>query len=165
MATLGDWRTNTIMTWDDQKVSDHGRSPLTESVERLGTDKRMANGTLRRQYIGTKRTWTCSWENLPSSNTMPPGLPAGFLMMKTADGGMSGEQMETFYNTHPGKFRLILRRGRAIGIETPHPGDAVLPYEDANFYIANVMITEFSKEVRKRGATDLWAVNVTLEEV
>lgn len=161
MPTLGDWTTNTIMLWAGSKITDHGRSPLTESYNRIGVDKRMANGTLRRMFINSKRTWSCSWDNLPGSNN----TPVGFTTMKTADGGLSGEQMEAFYLANPGKFRMVLKRGTAVGKATPNPAETALPYVDANFYITNVMITEFSKEIRKRGATDLWSMNVTLEEV
>lgn len=161
----GNWTNNTIMTWAGIKVSDHGRTALVQANENIATDKRMANGTLRRQFIRTKRTWSCSWENIPSSNVTPAGLPAGFGLIKTVDGGMSGEEMEAFWKANPGKFRLVVRRGKASGIAVPNPAESALPYEDTNFYIANVMITDFSKEVRKRGYVDLWAVNVSLEEV
>lgn len=146
------------MSWGGQKVSDHGRSPLSETTERIGTDKRMADGTLRRQFIGIKRKWSVSWENLPSTNSVARGI-------KTADGGMAGEDIEQFYHTTPGKFRMVLRRGSAVNIATPTPPDSALPYEDDNFYIVNVMVTGFNKEVRKRGAVDLWNVSVELEEV
>lgn len=152
------WTDNVIMTWDGNKISDHGRQPLSESTERIGTDKRMADGTLRRQYIGIKRTWQANWENLPSTNSVTNGY-------KTADGGWAGENIENFYLTTPGKFRLVLRRGSAIGKSTPTPADSALPYEDNDFYIVNVMMTEFTKEVHKRGKVDFWNLSVTLEEV
>lgn len=155
---FSDWKTNAIMTWAGTLVTDHGRGPLQESVERIGTDKRMANGTLRRQYVGLKRTWNVSWENLPSINTSTTG-------MKTADGNMSGQNIEDFYWANPGKFRMILRKGTAVGKSAPNPAESALPYEDADFYVVNVMFTDFSKEVRKRGTVDIWNVSVTLEEV
>lgn len=146
------------MSWSGQKVSDHGRSPLSETTERIGTDRRMADGTLRRQFIGIKRKWNVSWENLPSTNNAPGG-------MRTADGGMAGEDIEQFYFNNPGKFRLILRRGSAINKTAPNPAESALPYEDDDFYIVNVMFTDFGKEVRRRGAADLWSVSVSMEEV
>ena len=155
---MAGWQDNTIMLWDGNEISDHGRSPLQMSTERIGTDKRMADGTLRRQHIGVKRSWQVSWENLPSTNTVSTG-------MKTADGGWSGEQMEAFYYSTPGKFRMVLKRGSAINKATPTVADSALPYTNADFYICNVMMTEFSKEVVKRGKVDLWSVSVTLEEV
>lgn len=146
------------MLWDGNEITDHGRSPLQMSTERIGTDKRMADGTLRRQHIGVKRSWQVSWENLPSTNTVSTG-------MKTADGGWSGEQMESFYYSTPGKFRMVLKRGSAINKAVPTVADSALPYSNADFYICNVMMSEFSKEVVKRGKVDLWSVSVTLEEV
>lgn len=146
------------MTWNGVKVTDHGRSPLSENTERIGIDKRMADGTLRRQFIGVKRKWTVNWENLPSVNTVTAGY-------KTADGGMSGDDIENFYYATPGKFRMVLRRGSAIDKVAPNPADSALPYEDADFYIVNVMLTDFNKEVRKRGRVDFWNVSVSLEEV
>ena len=156
---MADWTTNTIMTWNNNKISDHGRKPLNMSTERIGTDKRMADGTLRRQHIAVKRTWSVSWENLPSTNEVINGY-------KTADGGWSGEEMEMFYQTTPGAFRMVLRRGSASGLAVPTDASTFGPnYEDDNFYGVNVMLTEFSKEVTKRGIVDFWNINVTLEEV
>lgn len=153
------WTNNTIMAWNNNKISDHGRSPLNMSSERIGTDKRMADGTLRRQHVAIKRTWTMSWENLPSSNEVVNGY-------KTVDGGWAGEDMEMFYQTTPGVFRMVLRRGSASGLSTPVGASTIgANYEDDNFYGVNVMFTEFSKEVTKRGAVDFWNINVTLEEV
>jgi hypothetical protein len=155
---MAGWKDNAIMTWAGTKVTDHGRQPLSESVERFGTDKRMADGTLRRMHTASKRTWAVTWDNIPSTNTVVTGY-------KTVDAGMSGEQIEDFYFANPGKFRLVLRRGSAKDIATPNPLESALHYEDANFYVVNVMITEFSKEVRKRGAVDFWNMSVTLEEI
>lgn len=155
---MAGWKDNAIMSWDGTKVTDHGRSPLSESNERIGTDKRMADGTLRRQYVNVKRKWSTSWDNLPSTNSVVTGF-------KTADGGMAGEDMEQFYYANHGVFRLVLRRGSAINLATPNPVDSALPYEDNNFYIANVMLTEFNKEVAKRGLVDLWTASVSIEEV
>lgn len=152
------WKDNVIMTWDDTKVTDHGRAPLSQTTERIGTDKRMHDGTLRRQHIGVKRSWSVSWENIPSTNDIAGGY-------KTVDGGMSGEEIEEFYYSHPGKFRMVLRRGSALDVATPNPAESALPYEDEDFYVVNVMITGFQKEVRKRGAVDFWNVSVELEEV
>src|SRR5688572_12094428 len=109
---MADWTTNTIMLWSGNKITDHGRETLTQNIERIGTDRRMVDGTLRRHHVGNKRTWSTSWNMLPSTNTITTGI-------KTADGGWSGEEMETFYNDTPGAFRLVLRRGSATGVTTP----------------------------------------------
>lgn len=140
------------------KLSDHNRSPLSEEVERVENKKRMANGTLRRYSVVKKRTYTCSWELLPSTNTVSGGL-------KTADGGLAGEDLEALHNNYDTPIRMILRRGSARGLSVPTVADTALPYSDDDFYIVNVMISEFSKDTVKRGKVDLWNVSITFEEV
>jgi hypothetical protein len=132
------------MFWNDngifRKVSDHGRSSLSQPVERLENKQRMVDGTLRRYSVTKKRTWSCSWDMLPSTNSKANGL-------KTADGGMAGEDIEAFHNSHDGAFDIQLRRG------------------DGSVTTATVMISDFSKEVVKRGTVDFWNLDITLEEV
>jgi hypothetical protein len=123
-----------------QRVSDHNRGPLSQDVERIERKQRMADGTMRRHTVAKKRTWSTSWENLPSTNT-GTGL-------HTADGGMAGEDMEAFQDINDGQFQMQLRAG------------------NGTVTTVTVMLSEFSKEVNKRGPnSDLWNVNVTLEEV
>jgi hypothetical protein len=129
------------------------------TTEQIGSDKRMSDGTLRRQFIGIKRTWNSTWDNVPSTNTVTNGY-------KTADGGMSGEDIESFYRSTNGKFRLVLKRGSASGLSVPTGATtAGVPYEDANFYGVDVMFTDFNKDVVKRGLVDLWNITLTMEEV
>ena len=86
--------------------------------------------------------------------------------LKTADGGMSGMELEEIAFTVNSPIRMVLRRGSARGEPVPTVPAASLPYSDDNFYIVNVMISDFSKEVIKRGQkSDLWNVSLTLEEV
>lgn len=176
------WKNNTIMTWAGNKITDHGRDTLSMSYERIGTDSRTVRGKLRRHHVALKRSWNVSWTNLPHRNDITGG-------MTTADGGWGGEQIEDFYNTTTGAFRLVLRRGSASGtyaatdravvdnthpdypksagetIVVPNPSSANLPFEDEHFYIADVMFTDFDKNVLKRGKVDLWEITLTMEEV
>lgn len=157
------WKDNAIMLWADaggtfRKITDHGRAPLSESYERIEQKTRMADGTLRRYTVAKKRSWSTSWTNLPSTNES--------LGMKTVDGGWSGKQMEEYYRDQDGPFLMVLRNGSAINKALPSlPASTVYPYEDDDFYIARVMFSDFSKDVVKRGISDLWEVNVTLEEI
>jgi hypothetical protein len=138
------WKDNTIMFWNDsgtwRKITDHGRSSLSESTERIENKQRMVDGTLRRYSVAKKRSWTCSWDNIPSTNLKTAGL-------STVDGGWAGEDMETFHNNTDGSFQVQFRRG------------------DGTVTTATVMIGDFSKEVVKRGIVDLWNLDITLEEV
>ena len=144
------WSTNPIMEWSTNggttwtKISDHGRSPLNVSVERIENRQRMADGTLRRYVTAKKRTFQTSWDNLPDKATT-------FLA-----NGQTGAWMENFHNTVDGSFLMRLRAGSDI--------DTVIT--GVNGIVVEVMITDFSKEITKRGKFfDLWNLDMSLEEV
>lgn len=142
------WYDNAIMFWYDtrntpgfRKITDHGRGPLSVSIERIEKKQRMADGTLRRHSITKKRTWSCSWEDLPNKTGV-----TGY--MTTADGGWAGEDIESFHNFFDSVFIMQLRKG------------------DGTVEAVSVMITDFSKEITKRGqGIDFWRLSITLEEV
>lgn len=174
---------------DGWKVSDHGRAALDISDNPILTDSRTANGTLRRHYIRSPKKFGLSWENLPGKNGLyepggtylvpDPENPGEFLTvtnnnyqghtfvnssgMHTADGGMCVEEMAMFWRQNRGSFLMGMRRGSASG--KPWPDVTTIPYDDDDFYITNVMITEFSINLNKRGINDLYNVSITLEEV
>lgn len=145
------WINNPIMEWWDTrgtpqwvKITEHNRSPLSVSYERLESKQRMVDGTLRRFVVGKKRTWSCSWDNLPSE--------AGTLLVN----GQGGNWMEQFHYDTDGAFLMRLRHGADQDTATN-----ALPSTQE----VKVMITDFSKEIIKRGAnTDLWSLSITLEE-
>lgn len=136
------WTDNALMFWHDgsgfKKVTDHNRSPLSVSVERLESKQRMANGTMRRYVVAKKRTWSADWSMLPSTNSKN---------FDTVDNGWAGEDIENFHNKTDGAFQMQLRRG------------------DGTVETVTVMITDFSKEITKRGVVDFWDLSITLEEV
>lgn len=134
------WKENVIMYWDQYKISDHSRSPLQESYDVVERKSRMANGTLRRYVVAKKKNWQTSWENLPSHNDV--------LNRGTVDGGIGGKEMEEFYREHSNHpFVLTLRDG------------------DGNIEEYTVILSEFSKEIVKRGAVDWYNISVEMEEV
>lgn len=144
------WTTNAGMEWSFDggstwtRVSDHGRSPINVNFERIETRTRMADGRLRRYVVTKKRTFSASWENLPDK-TVP------FLA-----NGQPGNWMENIYNTVNGSFHLRLRAG----------SDADTTITGLNGTVIEVMLTDFTKTVTKRGkAFDMWDLDVTLEEV
>jgi hypothetical protein len=136
------WDTRGTPAW--VKISDHNRSPLSVDVERIENKQRMADGTLRRYSVTKKRTWSCSWENLPSEE--------GNLLAN----GKAGSWMEQYHNDTDGSFLMRLRKGADQGKAT----------SDSSIEEVRVIISDFSKEVTKRGPnTDLWSLDITLEEV
>jgi hypothetical protein len=156
------WKNNAIMYWSDNvgnlhKISDHNRSPLSESYERIERSARMVDGSMRRYTVAKKRSWSTSWSLLPARN-VEGGL-------QTVDGGLTGYEMEWLYNINDDAFAMVLRRGSAGDKPNPNLEGLVLPHQNEDFYIARVMFTDFSKEVVHRGKNDLWNIDVTLEEV
>lgn len=149
------WTTNPVMEWRDPRpasptfnqwvlISDHARSPLSVSVERIENKQRMANGTMRRYVVAKKRTWSTSWENLPDKATT-------FLT-----NGQPGAWMETFHNDVDGAFDMRIRAGSDRDVNLGTNGGTIV----------KVMIADFSKEIVKRGIEfDLWSLDITLEEV
>lgn len=131
------WKENVIMHWDAEKVSDHGRGPLTVTPERIERKERMVDGTMRKYFVAIKHTFSTSWENLPSL----PGTNG------PVDGGLSAKEMEAFSRDVNDPFTLTLRDGQG---------------ETETF---NVYIEEFSYEINKRGVVDWWNVDLTLVEV
>ena len=124
-----------LMKWATNTITDHNRSPLSVDVERIENKQRMADGTMRKYVIADKRTFSCSWDQLPTTDA------------RTADGKWGAVAIENFYNSNPGSFSLQLFMG------------------DGTSTTYTVMFSDFSREVVKRGSTDFWNINVTLEEV
>lgn len=152
------WKENAIMYWSADngvtwnKITDHNRAPLDISTERIERSARMADGTLRRYSVAKKRTFSVSWDMLPSRRDPVRNGKSG---LNTVDGGWAGEDIESFYNTHDGVFRIKLREGTDIDKAAG----------DISMEVVNVMFTDFSKTIQKRGVVDFWALDVTLEEV
>lgn len=127
-----------LMRWDANAITDHNRSPLSVSNERIEKSNRMANGTLRKYVVADKRTFEVSWEMIPKSTA------------KTVDGYWGGDAMETFFYATKGAFTL----------ETTDADGTVETF--------TVMFQgDFGKEIVKRGTTgvDLWNVSVSMVEV
>jgi hypothetical protein len=120
---------------DGNKLSEHNRSEVSVEVERIGTDKRMANGSMRRYVVADKRTFSMSWNNLPHTSAY------------TVDGFWGGKEIETFYNKNVGSFPLRVT------------------YGDGTWDVINVMITDFKKTITKRGLYDFWNVDLEMQEV
>lgn len=151
------WQENALMYWSTDgttwhKVTDHNRQPLNITWTRGGSSDRMHDGTLRRQSVYKKRSFTISWQNLPNKAA---GTYNGKTGLPTVDGGWAGEDIETFYNTVDGPFQVKLRKGN----------DEAKDITDGTIEVVTVMIGDFSKTVNKRGVIDLWNLDITLEEV
>lgn len=125
-----------MLRFDSNAVTDHNRSELGVSIERIGNRKRMANGTMRQYYIADKRTWTVSWDNTPSTSA------------KTVDGYWGPKDIKNFVESTSGSFTLGITDKNGV---------------EVNY---TVMFTDISYDIVKRWASDeYWNISVTMEEV
>lgn len=140
------------------RLSDHSRSPLNETFNRIEQSKRMADGTLRKYNVTTKRQWSVSWDLLPSSNAY------------TVDGFMGANQLRAFYQNNVGAFNLTVVTGQpavAGDFVYSHPADKpVNQRRNYKAYQYRVHFTAFDMEYDKRGqAYDMYNVSLTMEEI
>lgn len=124
-----------FMSFGGNRVTDHNRSEVSIEVERIETQNRMANGTLRKYVVADKRRFSTDWSNVPSK--------ARF----TVDGYWGVEEIEKYYQSNPDDFTLYLN------------------YSDGRTDEFRVVLSSFSKTLVKRGAYDMYNMSVEMEEV
>lgn len=143
--------TNTYSTYSDivnngtTLPSEHSRAALAVSVNRIQTSKRMANGRMRNYVIADKRTWQTSWTMLPA------------LDKYTVDGKAGADAIEEFYNDTPGQFILTIVPGDVLD------SNGIAQITKLTHH--QVMFSDFSTSVEKRGICNMCNVSVSLEEV
>lgn len=125
-----------LVTVNGFRLTDHNRSPLEISVERIAKRVRMANGTMRQYHIADKRTFSMSWTMLPNQDS------------KTVDGFWGANSINSFFNDTEGEFELgVVKR-------------------DGSRTIYRVFFTDYGRSLTKRrGDADYYDVNLTLEQV
>lgn len=132
----------TTKVWN--KVTEHNRSDLGVSIERIEKVTRTSNGTLRKNYITDKRRFSASWTMLPSYRTL------------TVDGAWGAEDLRTFYLSNGGKESFNIRINLAkAGTDQTSSG-----YEEYT-----VVFGGCNFSVVKRGLQPHWTVSIELEEV
>jgi hypothetical protein len=126
------------------KVTEHNRSDLGISIERIEQVTRTSNGTLRKNYITDKRRFSASWTMLPSYRTL------------TVDGAWGAEDLRSFYLSDEGKTSFRIRINLAKnGADQTSSG-----YEEYT-----VVFGGCNFSVVKRGLQPHWNVSIELEEV
>ena len=135
---------DTNLGW--RKITEHNRSPITVSSNRIQKIDRMSNGTLRKFFIADKKSFSVSWTMVPSYRT------------ETADGQWGAEDLREFYKSSLGQgtFKVRFRFSK--------DGSTTATYEpDSNGY--TVIFSECSFSLNKRGINAFWDVSLSLEEV
>jgi|688.fasta_scaffold01697_4 hypothetical protein len=126
------------------KVTEHNRSAFDISTERIEKSTRMANGLLRKFFIADKKTFSLSWEMLPSYRTL------------TVDGAWGAEDLRSFYNSTEGQSSFNIRVNLAKNGSNQ---------ESSGYEEYTVVFGDCNFSVLKRGLQPFWSVSLTLVEV
>jgi len=150
-------------------LSDHNRSTIKISPERIATRKRMINGRMRSYWVADKLKISTSWNELPSrgwpaSSQLQNGINmANYSDKFTVDGGAGGNELLEWYRGHKGSFWVFLAYDRYPKfINKPNPWDRLSEYNE----VVEVFIDDFSYDIVKRGGSnmDFWDIDLSLEE-
>lgn len=126
------------------KVTEHNRSAFDISTERIEKSIRMSNGLLRKYFIADKKTFSLSWDMLPSYRTL------------TVDGAWGAEDLRSFYNSTAGTSSFDIR----INLAKDGTNQESSSYEEYT-----VVFGDCNFSVLKRGLQPFWSVSLTLVEV
>ena len=152
-------------------LTDDNRSPLEVSFDRIEYKQRMINGRMRSYHVADKKTYSASWDLIPSRSIDPNRKNLDFISEKyyNSEGTeinnssfMSADDMLEWYEDHNGEFYMILSydRQHVFGKEDEDYNKIFAACE-----IVPVFFDGFSYSVQTRGQfNDLWSVSMTLVE-
>lgn len=135
---------DTTSQW--RKISEHNRSPITVTSNRIEKAERMSNGTLRKFFVADKKNFNVSWTVLPSYRT------------ETVDGQWGAEDLREFYKSSLGQgvFKIRFRFSK--------DGSTTATYEpDSNGY--TVVFSDCTFTLNRRAVNAFWDVSISFEEV
>jgi len=173
-------------------LSDHNRSPIDVTPQRIETRQRMINGRMRSFHVADKINISVSWEMLPSRRyagdpdfDTTTGVPTNTAFENylnnpntyqefqyTVDGGAGGADILEWYENHTGPFYVYLSYDKPQNFTTNKYAHLQEYAEVVEMYISDISYT-----VNKRGHVsakndtesntgfDYWDISITLEEV
>jgi hypothetical protein len=156
-------------------VSDHNRSELSISQQRIDNKQRMINGTMRSYWIADKLIISTGWSRLPSRAFSEDiefdengNIVNENYSSYTVDGGSGGVDILSWYETHPNPFWVFLAYDK-------FKVNGISEYDKLGKYnqVVRMYFTAFDYSIEKRGSTwsngdtgfDFWNINISLEEV
>jgi hypothetical protein len=150
-------------------LSDHNRSEISFTKQRLENRQRMISGSMRSYHIADKTSVAWSWDMLPSraysgdpAYSSTGVVTTNGLTQYTVDNGAGGVDIVRWYDDHPGSFYMFLAYDRFDNFTSSE-------YSRFGQYneVIEVLFAGFDYAVVKRGGEthDFWNISVTLEEV
>ena len=124
-------------------LSDHSRSELSIDYDVIEKSQRMANGTLRKYVVAKKKSFSCSWDSLPTVTSF------------VVDGYADAKKMKQYYELYSAQpLVMTLYYGRNEATDLSY----------AETY--NVFWESFSFEIVKRYQNfDYWNVDAEFVEI
>lgn len=133
------WRP-ALMAFNGNKLTDHNRGEVSESIERIGGSVRTAKGSLRRYHVADKYSFSVSWEMLPGPSA------------KTVDGFWGADDIIAFYQSTVDPFTLSLATDEVVNDE----------YVLRDY---TVLFEDFSYSIEKRWSRYFYSIDLSVEEV
>jgi hypothetical protein len=139
MATQITLPKGSLITFGTTQLSEQGRTALEVSPDPIVNDVRLANGSMRRYYVASKKKFKFSW-------TMLPALDG-----QTFDGKAGRNTLASFYvsnidNTFTLKYKEVDGSNNQTDIST------------------TVFIESYSESLEKRWGAQFWNVSMSLVE-
>lgn len=154
-------------------LSDHNRSEINISSERIGRRDRMINGNLRSYHIADKMKISVSYDMLPSrayASNAAFDIETGQSIIPdkrqhfTVDGGAGGVELLEWYENHKGSFWVYLSYDKYNEFNVNNL-DSYLQLKKY-IQVVEVEFSDFSYSVVKRSKDfDFWNIDFSLEEV
>jgi Zn/Cd-binding protein ZinT len=137
-------------------LTEHNRSPVSISYSVIENSKRMANGTMRKFVVASKKTFSTSWSMLPGLKSQSVDY-AGSSSNSELLGAMD---IKAFYESNYGTALNLIMYAGSTTSSTKRNQDS----QTATFN-GTVFISDFSCTLNKRlGNIDYWDVSISFEE-
>ena len=131
-------------TKDWIRLSEHNRSEIGISIQRIEQSQRMANGSLRKFFVADKKQFSVSWNMLPGSR------------IYTIDNEWGALDLIEFYNSSEGQSTFDIRLNFAK-TGTNQESSGYEPY--------TVSCTSFNATLVRRGEIPFYNISMSMEHV
>ena len=131
-------------TKDWIRLSEHNRSEIGISIQRIEQSQRMANGSLRKFFVADKKQFSVSWNMLPGSRIYTIYNEWGAL------------DLIEFYNSSEGQSTFDIRLNFAK-TGTNQESSGYEPY--------TVSCTSFNATLVRRGEIPFYNISMSMEQV
>ena len=131
-------------TKDWIRLSEHNRSEIGISIQRIEQSQRMANGSLRKFFVADKKQFSVSWNMLPGSR------------IYTVDNEWGALDLIEFYNSSEGQSTFDIRLNFAK-TGTNQESSGYEPY--------TVSCTSFNATLVRRGEIPFYNISMSMEQV